>query len=81
MVRVCKENGHALIITHGTPEKRMKDFKSYECSKNTIIRNKKISLSDLAQLINLLRTDLQDKPLKYALENQEYLKTAVKERK
>jgi len=79
LVRVCKKGGHTIIITHGTPEKRMSDFISYECSKDVTITYKKIVLSDLAQLINLLRTNLQDKPLRHALENKEYLKKAIGE--
>jgi len=79
MVRVCKNNQNSVIITHGTPEKRMHIFDSYDCRKNVDIYAKKLKLSDLAQLINLLRSDLKDKPLSHALKDKEYMKNAIKE--
>ena len=80
MVRVTSKSGHAIIITHGPPIKRMDDFKSFECYKEIDIIDKRINLSDLAQLINLLRSDLKDKPLKEAFQDKEYMLNAVKER-
>ena len=79
MVRVCAKNGNAVIVTHGPPAKRMDDLNSYECRKQVDLYSQKISLSDLAQLINLLRTDLQDKPLSYAFKSKDCVKNAMKE--
>jgi hypothetical protein len=80
MVRVCKVNGNMIIITHGGPEKRMSEFDNIERRKEVDIVGKKIPLSDMAQLINLLRSDLHDKPLSAALKDKECMKKAVQER-
>lgn len=80
MIRVCKPSGNVIIISHGCPEKRMKEFSGLERINEVEIKGKKIKLSDLAQLINLLRSEKPDKPLSYALKETEYLKKALKER-
>jgi len=56
-----------IMISSGTPEKRMGVFETYlECYR---IEHFKIELSNLAQLINLLRTELKDKPLSAAMKD------------
>ena len=79
MVRVCKKGGNAIVITHGAPAKRIKEFDSYECRESVDVYGKKIQLSDLAQLINILRSDLHDKPLSFAVKNKEFMVKAMKE--
>jgi hypothetical protein len=60
-----------ILITSGTPEKRMHYFEKYLESEGLCekIDQFKIELSNLAQLINLLRTELKDKPLSEAMKN------------
>ena len=79
MVRVCKPNGHSVLITHGCPKKRLSEIDSYECRKDIDVDGKKIHLSDLAQLINVLRSELKDKPLSYAFKNKDQMVKAMKE--
>ena len=55
-----------VIITSGTPEKRMKYFEQVKASK---IDYHKIEISKVASLINILRSDLKDKPLSHAIKN------------
>ncbi len=79
MVRVCREGGSVLIVTHGAPAKRMADFNSFEWRKLVDIQGDKAQLSDLSQLINLLRAGLKDKPLSHALKDKDLLTKAMKE--
>ena len=63
MMRVCRIC--TILVTSGTPEKRMGYFEKYrDCERIEPVR---IELSNLAQLINLLRTELKDKPLSAAM--------------
>lgn len=75
MLRVCKVA--TVIITSGTPEKRMKPF---EAAGPARIEHYKVEVSKLASLINILRTELKDKPLSHAMKNDhEIFKKAFKE--
>ena len=75
MMRVCKVA--TVIVTSGTPEKRMNYFNQVNPARTEY---HKIETSKLAQLINILRTELKDKPLSHALRNDpEILKKALKE--
>eukprot|EP00826_Nyctotherus_ovalis_P038021 TRINITY_DN3527_c0_g2_i3.p1 TRINITY_DN3527_c0_g2~~TRINITY_DN3527_c0_g2_i3.p1 ORF type:complete len:176 (-),score=68.55 TRINITY_DN3527_c0_g2_i3:119-646(-) len=79
MVRVSRQ--HTVIITHGAPEKRLKHFEGYECHKDVTVSYKQVSLSNMAQLINYMRSDRTGKPLKEVLQDKEYMLGAVKESK
>jgi len=63
MMRVCTKA--TVIITSGSPEKRLPVFEK-AC---TDIHYEKIEVSKLAQLINILRTELGSKPLAESLKN------------
>ena len=67
-----------IMITSGTPEKRMRYFEEHlDCAK---IEHFKIELSNLALMINLLRTELKDQPLSAALkDDSRVLKKVMKE--
>lgn len=81
MVRVSREA--VVIISSGTPEKRIKFFEEFTEPLTHLwkikIEHFEIELSKLAQLINILRTDLKDKPLSHALKDKEYFKKALLE--
>eukprot|EP00350_Pseudokeronopsis_sp_OXSARD2_P008188 CAMPEP_0170553702 /NCGR_PEP_ID=MMETSP0211-20121228/11534_1 /TAXON_ID=311385 /ORGANISM="Pseudokeronopsis sp., Strain OXSARD2" /LENGTH=166 /DNA_ID=CAMNT_0010862207 /DNA_START=334 /DNA_END=834 /DNA_ORIENTATION=- len=81
MVRVSREA--VIIISSGTPEKRMQFFEDFTAPFNEqnkiTIEHFEIELSKLAQLINILRADLKDKPLSHALKDKDYLKKALLE--
>lgn len=64
MMRVCRTA--TVIVTSGTPEKRMHYFEKV-CSRT--IEYKQIEVSKLAQLINILRTELKGKPLADAMKD------------
>ena len=50
MLRVVRKGGAVVIITNGTPEKRMNDLTSFakESGQNVEITHKKLELSQLA---------------------------------
>ena len=74
MMRVCSKA--TVIITSGGPDKRLPVFEKV-CSN---IQYEKIEVSKLAQLINILRTELGNKPLAEAMKNDsKVLKDAMEE--
>ena len=78
MLRVASHS--VCIITSGTPEKRLGYFKDFLGDSYDRIEYHRIEVSSMAQLINLMRTDLKDKPLSYAVkQDPEVLKRAMKE--
>ena len=78
MMRVCKEA--VVVITSGTPDRRMSYFNEFLEGQFSSIEHHQLETSQLAQLINILRTDLKDKPLSYAVKNDpEILKRALLE--
>jgi len=79
MMRVSSEA--IVIISSGTIEKRVPFLNEYlsEGYPNHKIVAVKMELSRLAQLINILRSDLRDKPLSHALKDREVLKNALME--
>jgi len=76
MLRVCSIA--TILVSSGTPEKRMSYFSDYlDCAR---IEQCRIELSNLAQLINLLRSELKDKPLSAAMnDDQRVLKKVMRE--
>lgn len=76
MMRVASKA--VVIISSGTPDKRMKFFEEYTDNKYKI-EHFELELSKLAQLINILRTDLKDKPLSHALKDKDIFKRALTE--
>lgn len=74
MMRVCRIA--TIIITSGGPEKRMHYFE--QITKK--IEYHKIEVSKLAQLINILRTGLGNKPLSSVMkDDSDVLKEALQE--
>lgn len=78
MVRVSSKA--VVIISSGTPEKRLKFLEEYT-DYNNKIEHFELELSQLAQLINILRTNMKDKPLSHALKDKEIFGKAIKESK
>lgn len=66
MVRVTAKTGALMIITNGTPEKRLDDFNSFaeEMGQPVEITHTKVELSKFSQLINIMRSKLGNKSLK-----------------
>ena len=69
-----------VIITSGTPDRRMHYFTEFLEGQYSDIFHQKIEVSNVAHLINLLRAELKDKPLSHAIKNDpEVFKHALKE--
>jgi len=68
MIRVCRHS--TIIISCGTEEKRMPYLEEFTKDICSSIEVTQIELSKLAQLINILRSELKDKPLSYALKDK-----------
>ena len=78
MLRVASHS--VVVISSGTPNKRMQSFAEFLNGRYSSIEHKEIELSQLSQLINLLRNDLKGKPLSYAMRQEpEILKKALQE--
>ena len=78
MYRVCKPGGYIIVISHNKPEKREKEFMEYVGSEKKI-SFEVFKLSNLAQLINILRAQYPDKPLSHSLKDKDILANALKE--
>jgi hypothetical protein len=59
-----------ILISSGTPERRMHMFESQLEGLYEKIDYFKVEISKLAQLINILRTELKDKPLKDSVKGE-----------
>ena len=70
-----------VIISSGTPDRRMNLFNEFVDDKTVLkIEHKKCDISNIAGLINILRSELKNKPLSYALrEDPTILKKAMEE--
>ena len=79
MMRVCSVA--TVIISSGTIEKRVPFFNEFlqDDFPKSNVQAIKIELSRLATLINILRTEMKDKPLSHAMKDQEMLKKALVE--
>lgn len=77
MFRVCKPSGCIYEISNGTPEKRLAFFKKYLFGYEFEIEHHEQDLSRMARLINILRSDLKDKPLSHAFKQVDVLKGAL----
>lgn len=76
MMRVTKINGYLIEISNGTVEKRLDVFKAYDEEGNFEITYEQITLSPLAQAINVLRSQSKSS-LKEAIKDPELLKYAL----
>jgi hypothetical protein len=65
-----------IFISSGTPEKRLPYLREF-LGETSRIEHFELELSNLANLINILRTELKDKPLSHALKDGELLKRAI----
>ena len=73
-MRVCRKA--VVIISNGTPDKRLPFLESFKYESDTI-SSFELELNSMSHLINVLRTELKDKPLSYALKDPELLKKAL----
>jgi hypothetical protein len=67
----------AILISSGVPDKRLPYLEEFTEGKLKI-EHFELELSHLANLINILRTELKDKPLSHALKDEELLRRAIK---
>jgi protoheme ferro-lyase len=74
MLRVSSKA--VIIISNGTPEKRLPYLEEFTEGKSTI-EHFELQLNNLANIINILRTELKDKPLSHALKDPEMLRKAI----
>ena len=79
MLRVCSVA--TVIVSSGTEQKRLPYFLEFtqEQFPGLKIEHFKLELSTSAQLINILRTELKDKPLSHAMKDGAVLKRAMQE--
>jgi len=69
-----------VIITSGTPDRRMHYFTEFLEGQYSEIVNHKIEISNVAHLINILRAELKNKPLSHAIKKDpEVFKKAIAE--
>lgn len=71
MIRVTAKGGSTIIITNGTPEKRLTDLNDFMLEKGyqVDVKYEEIDLSKLSQMINIMRSKLGDKPLSAAIKD------------
>lgn len=74
MLRVSSKA--VVLISSGIPEKRMPLLEEFTEGKLKI-EHFELELSHLANLINILRTELKDKPLSHALKDEDLLRRAI----
>lgn len=65
-----------VIISNGTPDKRLPFLECFKSESDTI-SSFELELNSMSHLINVLRTELKDKPLSHALKDPELLKKAL----
>ena len=74
MLRVSRKA--VVIVSSGTPEKRIPYLTEFTDGRYKIDQIG-LELSHLASLINILRTELKDKPLSHALKDPDLLRRAM----
>ena len=79
MLRVTKSGGAVVIITNGTPDKRIKDLEAFSEGCEVKIEFKKVELAKLSQMINIMRSTMGDKPLSHAMKDVSVLKKTLEE--
>ena len=67
---MLKPYGKIIIITHGPPDGRKKVFEGPLPFNEFSYEFVKLPLSDMAMMINLMRSNLKDKPLKNIVQNK-----------
>lgn len=76
MLRVASHS--VVVITSGTPDRRMNYFTEFCEGQYSTIEHEEVEISNLAQLINLMRNELGNKPLSHAIKHEpEILKKAL----
>ena len=75
--RVTKENGKLIVISHGSPSMRQQLFAQLE--QNHSIKYCKQQLSESAQMINAIRSQLKDKPMMAIFEDMHALQNVLSE--
>lgn len=81
MLRVTRQGGAVVIITNGTPEKRLNDLNSFarEAGQKVTITYQQLELSRLAQMINIMRSNLGEKSLSHGIKDPTVLKATLNE--
>lgn len=79
MMRVTRKGGAVVIITNGTPVKRLSDLQSFTSDYSVKIEYQKIQLSKLSQMINIMRANLGNKPLSSVMKDTRVLKYTLDE--
>ena len=75
MLRVSRKA--VVIISNGTPDKRLPYLLSFTDPSTHTILHFELELSSMSHLINILRTELKDRPLSHVLKDPELLKKAL----
>lgn len=79
--RVIKPTGKIIVVTHSPPEGRKRVFETalpFDAFDFSFV---KLPLSDVAMLINLMRSNLKDKPLKSIITEKEAFQRSMFEYK
>lgn len=76
MLRVASHS--VVVITSGTPDRRMSYFTEFLEGQYSAIDYEEVEISQLAQLINIMRNELGNKPLSHAVRQEpEILRKAL----
>ena len=79
MLRVTKKGGAVVIITNGTPEKRLNDLTTFSEDFDVKIAYEKVELAKLSQMINIMRSTMGNKPLSHAMKDVSVIKKTLEE--
>lgn len=79
MARVTKLNSHFIIITYGNPDERLNLFLEAIPEKNYHLDYKKVSLSLMSNLINILRNNSSDFTVSNAIKDKNVLVNSIME--
>jgi len=79
MLRVTRKGGAVVIITNGIPQKRVNDINSFLEDQQFSMEYHKIELSKMSQMINIMRSNLGNKPLTHAMKDPALIKYTLNE--
>ena len=81
MKRVCKQEGYIMLVMHSGPQGRRFLFEQCVPVNDYEVNWAKESLSDKANLINIMRSNLKDKPLSAMVHDKDMLMKTIAEYK
>ena len=76
-MRVLKDDGQLILITHGSPEGRKKIFENSIGFDDYDYYVTKVDLNTMSTLINLMRSNLDGKPLNQIMKDKEAMTKSV----